>query len=41
MVKVISQETFDAAVKENVEEFGMGLDEARKDAVQQFQAQVS
>ena len=40
MVKVISQETFDAVVKENVEEFGLDLEEARKDAVQQFKAQV-
>lgn len=41
MVKVISQETFDAVVKENVEEFGLDLEEARKDAIQQFKAQVS
>ncbi len=40
MVKVISQETFDAAVRENVEEFGLSLDEAKKDAIQQFEAQV-
>ena len=40
MVKVISQETFDAVVKENVEEFGLELEEARKDAIQQFKAQV-
>lgn len=40
MVKVITQETFDAVVKENVEEFGLELEEARKDAIQQFTAQV-
>jgi len=40
MVKVITQETFDAVVKENVEEFGLELEEARKDAIQQFIAQV-
>lgn len=39
MVKVITQETFDAVVKENVEEFEMELEEARKDAIQQFIAQ--
>jgi hypothetical protein len=40
MVKVITQETFDAVVKENVEEFEMELEEARKDAIKQFVAQV-
>jgi len=40
MVKVISQETFEAVVKENVEEFGMEIEEARKDAIQQFKSQV-
>lgn len=40
MVKVITQETFDAVVKENVEEFGLEVEEARKDAIQQFIAQV-
>lgn len=40
MVKVITQDTFDAVVKENVEEFGQSLEEARKDAVEQFKAQV-
>ncbi len=38
--KVITQETFDAVVKENVEEFEMELEEARKDAIKQFVAQV-
>lgn len=35
----ISQETFDAAVQENIEEFDMGKEEALKDAIQQFQSQ--
>ena len=36
MVKVISQETFDAAVQENIEEFGLDVAQARKDAIEQF-----
>ncbi len=40
MVRVISQETFDAVVRENVEELGMDRKEATKDAVEQFKAQV-
>jgi len=39
MVKVISQETFDAVVKENEEEFGMEKEEAVKDAIAQFEQQ--
>jgi len=39
MVKVISQETFDAVVKENVEDFGMEMAEAVKDAKEQFEKQ--
>ncbi|KAK2895375.1 armadillo repeat-containing protein 6 isoform X1 [Channa argus] len=35
----ITQETFDAAVKENMEEFDMNPDEALKDAVEQFESQ--
>lgn len=41
MAKQISQETFDAVVKENIEEFEMDPEEALNDAVQQFEAQVS
>ena len=41
MVRVISQETFDNVVKENMEEFGMQKEEAIKEAKDQFQAQVS
>lgn len=40
MVRVISQETFDEVVKENIEEFDMTPEEAVKDAVRQFEAQV-
>ena len=40
MVKVISQETFDAVVKENIEEFGLDPEEATKEAVCQFESQV-
>ncbi|XP_011498450.1 PREDICTED: armadillo repeat-containing protein 6 homolog [Ceratosolen solmsi marchali] len=39
MVRVISQETYDEVVKENIEEFSMSPEEAIKDAVEQFNAQ--
>jgi len=39
MVKVISQETFDGVVKENMEEFGMDKAEAIADAKEQFEKQ--
>lgn len=35
----ISQETFDSAVQENVDEFDMEPDEALKDAIEQFETQ--
>eukprot|EP00070_Physeter_catodon_P033052 XP_028339946.1 armadillo repeat-containing protein 6 isoform X2 [Physeter catodon] len=35
----ITQETFDAAVRENIEEFEMGPEEAVKEAVEQFESQ--
>ncbi|XP_062337331.1 armadillo repeat-containing protein 6 [Osmerus eperlanus] len=35
----ITQETFDAVVKENIEEFDMSPDEALREAVEQFQSQ--
>lgn len=38
MVRIISQETFDAAVLENVNEFDMPLEEAIKEAVNEFTA---
>lgn len=39
MVKVISQETFDGVVKENMEEFEMDMAEAVADAKEQFEKQ--
>ncbi|GBP91004.1 Armadillo repeat-containing protein 6 homolog [Eumeta japonica] len=39
MVRVITQETYDEVVKENIEEFEMDPEEAIKDAVAQFEAQ--
>lgn len=35
----ITQETFDDAVRENMEEFEMDPDEALRDAVEQFESQ--
>ena len=40
MVKVISQETFDAVVQENIDDFEMSKEEAIKDAISQFESQV-
>ncbi|KAK2087784.1 Armadillo repeat-containing protein 6 [Saguinus oedipus] len=37
--KCITQETFDAAVRENIEEFAMGPEEAVKEAMEQFESQ--
>lgn len=39
MAKVISQETFDDAVRENVVEFEMSIEEAKGETVKQFEAQ--
>lgn len=39
MAKVISQETFDDVVKENIVEFSMTPNEAKKESVSQFEAQ--
>ncbi|XP_055689136.1 armadillo repeat-containing protein 6 homolog [Lutzomyia longipalpis] len=39
MAKVISQETFDDAVRENVIEFEMSVEEAKEETIKQFQAQ--
>lgn len=39
MAKVISQETFDDVVKENIVEFSMNVDEAKQETVEQFEAQ--
>lgn len=40
MVRVITQETYDEVVKENIEEFDMSPEDAVQEAVAQFQAQV-
>ena len=40
MAKVITQQTFDDVVKENVKEFEMSTEDAIQDAVQQFESQV-
>ncbi|KAG8517275.1 Armadillo repeat-containing protein 6, partial [Galemys pyrenaicus] len=37
--KRVTQETFDAAVRENIQEFDMGPEEAVKEAVEQFESQ--
>ncbi|XP_034826261.1 armadillo repeat-containing protein 6 homolog [Maniola hyperantus] len=39
MVRVITQETYDEVVKENIEEFDLSPEEAVKEAVAQFEAQ--
>lgn len=39
MERRVTQETFDAAVQENEDEFGMGREEALRDAIQQFRSQ--
>uniref|UniRef100_A0A1B6CSI6 LRRK2 ARM repeat domain-containing protein n=1 Tax=Clastoptera arizonana TaxID=38151 RepID=A0A1B6CSI6_9HEMI len=39
MVKVISQETFNSVVKDNISEFDMTTEEAVKEAIEQFEAQ--
>lgn len=39
MAKIISQETFDDVVKENIVEFEMDVAEAKDETVKQFEAQ--
>jgi hypothetical protein len=39
MAKVISQETYDDVLKENIVEFSMSIEEARDETVKQFEAQ--
>ena len=41
MVRVITQDTFDDVVKENMEEFEMTREEAVKEAKEQFESQVN
>lgn len=38
--KIISQNTFDDVLKENIVEFLMSPDEAREETIKQFEAQV-
>lgn len=38
---MISQETYDDVIKENIVEFSMSVEEAREETIQQFEAQVS
>lgn len=40
MVRVITQDTYDEVVRENIEEFSMSPEEALNDATSQFEAQV-
>lgn len=40
MAKIISQQTYDDVIKENIIEFSMDVDEAREETIKQFQAQV-
>ena len=37
--KRISQETFDAAVKENMDDFGVSIEEAIQDTIKEFELQ--
>lgn len=39
MAKVITQETFDDVVQENIVEFSMGVEEAKDETIKQFEAQ--
>lgn len=39
MAKVISQETYDDVIKENIVEFAMSIEEARDETIKQFEAQ--
>lgn len=38
-VKVISQETYDDTIKENIIEFSMSVEESREETIAQFEAQ--
>jgi len=40
MAKIISQDTFDDVVKENVVDFSMSPSEAKEETIKQFEAQV-
>lgn len=40
MAKVITQETYDEIIKENILEFAMSVEEAREETIKQLEAQV-
>lgn len=40
MAKVITQETYDEILKENIVEFSMPIEEAREETIKQLEAQV-
>lgn len=40
MAKVVTQETFDDIIKENIIEFSMSVEEAREETIKQLEAQV-
>jgi hypothetical protein len=39
MAKIISQQTYDEVIKENIVEFSMSIEEARAETINQFEAQ--
>jgi armadillo repeat-containing protein 6 len=41
MAKVISQETFDGVLKENIVEFSMSVEEARDETIKQFEGKYN
>lgn len=40
MAKIITQETYDEILKENIVEFSMPIEEAREETIKQLEAQV-
>lgn len=40
MAKVVTQETYDEIIKENIVEFSMSVEEAREETIKQLEAQV-
>lgn len=41
MTKIITQETYDEIIKENIVEFSMSIEEAREESIKQLEAQVN
>lgn len=41
MAKVISQETFDSTVQENILEFEMSVEDSKRETIEQFEKQAS